>query len=213
MVKATTSPMETIKMLFIMELRVYIAMIMNMVTDAIRVAFMMVSRLLYIKNYGTIKNLSINVISKAVPRIADNMVNTYLQKLLDKKKPKTLGTVLNILKDIHEYYEGEKIGIGPKILLGDKKKAAGRIFVDMTGGTEGSKRVFARLSQIGIGTLVCMHLSEAHFKLAKKEHINIVIAGHIPSDSIGLNLILDEVMKKEMFNIIPCSGFIRHSRK
>ncbi len=145
--------------------------------------------------------------------VADNMVTTFLQRFLDKKKPKTVGAALNLLGNMYEYREGLKIGIGPKILIGEKKRPAGKIFVDMTGGTEGSKRIFGRLSQIGIGTLVCMHLSESHFKEAKKEYINIIIAGHIPSDNIGLNLLFDELLKKEDFSIIPCSGFTRHSRR
>ena len=143
---------------------------------------------------------------------ADNMVNNFLQGIMKKKNPKTVGGVIDLLFDIYEYREGSKCGIGPAILVGDRKKPSGKILVDMTGGTEGSKRVFGRLSQIGIGTLISMHLSEEHYKQAKKEHINVVIAGHMPSDSVGLNLMFDELIKKEALNIIPCSGFIRFSR-
>jgi len=143
---------------------------------------------------------------------ADNMVSTYLQGLIDKKRPRSIGNLADLLEGIYEYREGAKSGIGPKILIGDRKKSAGKILVDMTGGTEGSKRVFARLSQLGIGTIVMMHLSESHYKLAKKEHMNVVIAGHIPSDNIGLNLMLDVLTKKEDLCIIPCSGFVRYSR-
>ena len=57
-----------------------------------------------------------------------------------------------------------------------------------------------------------MHFSEQHFKSAQKEHINIVIAGHISSDNLGLNLLLDELSKKGDLNIIPCSGFVRIKR-
>ncbi|MBL7068459.1 MAG: NGG1p interacting factor NIF3 [Candidatus Omnitrophica bacterium] len=143
---------------------------------------------------------------------ADNMVTSFLQNLLDKKKPKTLGAIVDILEGIYEYKEGASAGAGPEMLIGDRKRPAGRIFVDMTGGTEGSKRAFSRLSQIGIGTIISMHLSEEHYKAAKKEHINIIIAGHIASDNVGLNLILDELVKIEGFNIIQCSGFRRFSR-
>ncbi|MDO8525740.1 MAG: NGG1p interacting factor NIF3 [Candidatus Omnitrophota bacterium] len=143
---------------------------------------------------------------------ADNHVFDYLQKLFDKAKPKKLSQVTALLKRIPEYADGLKKGAGPKILIGDPDKPAGRIFVDMTGGTEGSKRVYARLSQAGVGTIVAMHLSEEHFKHAKDEHINIVIAGHIASDTLGLNLLLDEIEKSGELNIIPCSGFVRIRR-
>lgn len=143
---------------------------------------------------------------------ADNCVATYLSKVMQRKKPKTVGRVLDILKEIPEYKDAISHNAGPKIVCGDKAAKAGKVFVDMTGGTEGSKEVFGRLSQAGINTLVCMHLSEQHFKRAKKEFLNVIIAGHISSDSLGLNLILDEIEKKAKIGIIPCSGFKRIKR-
>ena len=62
-----------------------------------------------------------------------------------------------------------------------------------------------------IGTLVGMHMSEKNRKEAEKHKINVVIAGHDSSDSVGMNLFLDELEKKGV-TIIPCSGFIRFSR-
>jgi putative NIF3 family GTP cyclohydrolase 1 type 2 len=143
---------------------------------------------------------------------ADNHVTDFLQKMFDKKRPEKLSQAVAMLKAIPEYADGLKKGAGPRILVGEPKNKAGKIFVDMTGGTEGSKRVFARLSQAGVGTIVCMHLSEDHFKQAKSEHINVIIAGHIASDTIGLNLVLDQLEKKERLNVIPCSGYIRSKR-
>nr|HPN89055.1 NGG1p interacting factor NIF3 [Candidatus Omnitrophota bacterium] len=69
--------------------------------------------------------------------------------------------------------------------------------------------IFARLSQAGIKTLVCMHLSEEHFKKVQTEYLNVIIAGHIASDNLGLNLLLDKIEKKNKLDIIACSGFRR----
>lgn len=143
---------------------------------------------------------------------ADNHVAAYLQGLFDKKKPKKLSGVLAILKSIPEYADALKKNAGPKILIGASDKPAGRIFVDMTGGTEGPKKIFSRLSQAGIGTIVAMHLSEEHFKSAKDEYLNVVIAGHIASDTLGLNLLFDSIEKSGPLDIIPASGFVRIKR-
>ena len=143
---------------------------------------------------------------------ADNHVTSYLQNLFNRKRPEKLSQAVNMLKGIPEYFDGLKKGAGPRILIGEPDKKAGKIFVDMTGGTEGSKKVFSRLSQAGVGTIVCMHLSEDHFRVAKDEHINVIIAGHIASDTLGLNLLLDSLEKEDDFKIIPCSGFIRIKR-
>ena len=143
---------------------------------------------------------------------ADNHVVHFLKKLFDKKKPNAVRDILKLLKGIPEYQDGIAKGVGPNLIAGREKNAAGKIFVDMTGGTEGSKRVFARLAQAGVCTIVAMHLSEEHFKIAKAEFMNVVIAGHIASDNLGLNLLLDELLTKGSLNIIPCSGFFRVNR-
>lgn len=143
---------------------------------------------------------------------ADNCVTTYLQNLMDKKRPETLGEIIDILLDIPEYKESARNGCPPKIIRGAQASKAGKVFVDMTGGTEGSKDMFSKLSQAGVSTLICMHLSEEHFKKAKEEHMNVIIAGHIASDNIGLNVMLDELEKKGKFKILSCSGFRRFRR-
>ncbi|MBI5194870.1 MAG: NGG1p interacting factor NIF3 [Nitrospirae bacterium] len=143
---------------------------------------------------------------------ADNMVVSYLQRLFDEKKPDTIDDVLKILKAVPEYDEGRKNNAGPRILLGSKERRAGRVFVDMTGGTEGSKDIFESLANSGVGTIVAMHLSEDHRKKAEKYHINVVIAGHISSDNLGLNLMFDGVQKLGAIELLPCSGFRRFSR-
>ena len=143
---------------------------------------------------------------------ADNHVATYLQKLMDKKKPRTLGEIIKILMDIPEYQEASKINAGPTIINSYPKNRAGKIFIDMTGGAEGSKEIFKNLSDAGIGTVVGMHFSEDHLKKAKNEKINMVIAGHISSDTLGLNLLLDKIEKKYKLKVECCSGFFRIKR-
>ena len=143
---------------------------------------------------------------------ADNFVARYLKVLIDKNKPKKVKDVFSLLYKIPEYREAAANKSGPKIILGKPNDKAGKVFVDMTGGTEGPKDIFARLSQAGVNTLVCMHLSEEHFLKAKPEHINVIIAGHIASDVIGLNLILDKIEAQEKLEIIGCSGFKRIRR-
>ena len=143
---------------------------------------------------------------------ADNMVATFLQSSFEEKKPYLLSDIIDFLRLLPEYREAAKNGSGPKILLGAESRKAGKIFVDMTGGTEGSKDIFQSLATTGVNTLVVMHLSEEHRKEAEKNHLNIVVAGHIASDNLGLNLLLDEVLKGSEIHILSCSGFQRVSR-
>ena len=143
---------------------------------------------------------------------ADNMVVTFLQKSFEEKAPYLLSDIIVMLRALPEYRGAAINGSGPKILLGSENRRAGRIFVDMTGGTEGSKDIFQSLAATGVNTLVVMHLSEEHRKEAEKNHLNVVVAGHIASDNLGLNLLLDEVIKDPGIRIFACSGFRRVTR-
>lgn len=143
---------------------------------------------------------------------ADNMVASHLQRIFDEKKPYLLSDVLDILKNIPEYKAAKNNSVGPKIVLGSKNRKAGKIFVDMTGGTEGAKDIFESLTTGGVSTIVAMHIGEEHRKEAEKNHLNVIVAGHISSDTLGLNLLIDEISKGDSLEILECSGFNRFSR-
>ncbi|MDD5097367.1 MAG: NGG1p interacting factor NIF3 [Candidatus Omnitrophica bacterium] len=145
---------------------------------------------------------------------ADNHVYKFLDTLFKQKKPQRVIDIVNILKTIPEYQIADKFNTGPRIILGNPQRAVGKILLEMTGGTEGSKDVFDKLYKAGVRTLVSMHLSEEHFKKVKDANLNVVIAGHISSDTLGLNLLLDNLDKaaKHPFQVVSCSGFTRIKR-
>lgn len=139
---------------------------------------------------------------------ADNLVTKFLKEIFEQRSPETVGDVIKILKELPEYQEAVKINAGPRVIVGSEKKRAGKIFVDMTGGTEGAREAYEKLADAGVGTVVCMHMTDEHRKQAEKHHINVVVAGHIASDSLGMNLFLDE-LQRQGIEIIVCSGLIR----
>lgn len=142
---------------------------------------------------------------------SDNMVTNYLQNLLDDKKPDTLNDLVKELKKIPEYKHAISLNAGPKIFVGSKDRRAGKIVVDMTGGTGGSEEAYEKLSSAGVSTVVVMHINEKNRKEAEKNHVNVVVAGHIASDSLGMNLFLDELEKRDV-KVLTCSGLYRYKR-
>ena len=119
---------------------------------------------------------------------------------------------MKLLKKIPEYQEAIRQKAGPRLFCGKESRYAGRIaLTEITGGTEGSKEIYQHIAQAGIGTIVGMHMKEDNREEAEKAHLNIVIAGHMSSDSIGMNLFLDELVKRGI-EVVPCSGLIRHPR-
>ncbi len=144
---------------------------------------------------------------------ADNAVTSHLQNLFGKKKPRYVSDVVDVLLDIPEYKSSSLDQNIPKVLVGSEKRSCGNIFVDMTGGTGGSKEMFQHLANTDVGTIVGMHIGEDHRKEAEKNYINVVIAGHMSSDSMGMNLVLDSLIKKDSkLKIYTCSGLKRFSR-
>jgi len=145
---------------------------------------------------------------------ADNLVTNFLKKLLarERKNIETVADLLNLLKKIPEYRQAIKDKAGPRLFAGKESNFVGKIaLTELTGGTEGSKDIYERMAQAGIDTVIGMHMSEEHKKKAEKSHLNVVIAGHMSSDSIGMNLFLDEVEKRGI-GVMPCSGLIRVRR-
>lgn len=143
---------------------------------------------------------------------ADNLGADFLVKKIKKDKPETVGEAVSMLKEIPEFKAAVAYNAGPKIFVGAPENSCGKIVVtEFTGGTSGSKEIYEKMAQAGIGTVIGMHMGEEHRKEAEKYHVNVVIAGHMASDSLGINLFLDEVEKTGM-EVIPVSGLIRIKR-
>jgi hypothetical protein len=143
---------------------------------------------------------------------ADNSVNAFVQAFLDAEKPETLEATAKALRTIPEYADGARKGYGPALISGASASRPGRIVVDMTGGTEGPTDALDRLSQAGVGTLVGMHYSEDHKKRAEELKLNLVIAGHISSDVLGMNLVLDKIEAAGEIAVHCASGMVRVKR-
>lgn len=144
----------------------------------------------------------------------DNIVANFLRKLIQKNKRKIefVKDIIKILKEVPEYKKAMELKAGPVLYVGSEDRFAGKIaLTEVTGGTAGSKEIYERLSQAGIGTIIGMHMKEEYKQEVEKHHINVIIAGHISSDSIGMNFFLDELEKKGV-EVIPCSGLIRVKR-
>ena len=122
---------------------------------------------------------------------ADIIGETYVQKFLDEKfagkSETTLQEVVEALEEISEYKNSAR---KPIIRVGKKKSYAGKIYVLMSGYTGPGPDILKEYFEAGVGTLVCMHIPEKDAKIIKEQNIgNVLVAGHMSSDSLGLNRI------------------------
>ena len=125
---------------------------------------------------------------------ADIISEKRVQEVLDEKfadKPDTkLQDVVEALEEICEYKNSAR---KPVIRVGSKDSYAGKIYVLMSGLTGPGAGILQEYFEAGVGTLIMMHIPEKDVKKLKENNTgNVIIAGHMSSDSIGLN----EVAKK-----------------
>ena len=163
----------------------------------------------HFREYDAARLLDVPLMTMHTP--ADNHVHQYLTQLFVEKNPECVGDIIDLLEEIDEYQYFASLGLGPKQIAGKKENRCGKIMLGMTGGTGGAKEIFEHASNHGVGTMVDMHLREEHLKEAEKHFLNVVIAGHMPSDALGMNLLLDQMEAKGV-EIVPFAGFYRRSR-
>ncbi len=125
--------------------------------------------------------------------ITENFVQAHLDRRVTNPRA-TLKDVIGALKEIPEYREAIA---GPVCRVGGESDYAGRIMVLMAGGTNGGEQVFKAYFDAGIGTIVCMHVPDDVRKAVQEQNIgNIIVAGHMASDSIGINIIIRELEQR-----------------
>jgi putative NIF3 family GTP cyclohydrolase 1 type 2 len=143
--------------------------------------------------------------------VADNLGSRFINERLTEADIVTVDDIMDLLLEIPEYIEARRLKAGPVIIAGNSKRRAGKVFVKFSGGTATSEKAYEQLARAGVGTIIGMHMPEKHRTAARENHINVIIAGHMASDSLGMNLLLDEIETKGV-EIIPCSGLIRVKR-
>lgn len=137
--------------------------------------------------------------------IGEKMVQTHLDdKFLDKPDTK-LSDIIEALGEISEYKNSVR---KPVIRVGSEDSYAGKVYVLMSGLTGPGADVLKAYFEAGVGTLVMMHIPEEDVKALKEQNIgNVVVAGHMSSDSLGMNKIA-ETWEEHGASVTMMSGVV-----
>lgn len=143
--------------------------------------------------------------------LADNAMVPILAKKLESVSSGTLGDALQALSEIFEYREASERGQGPFIALGESSSPLGRVALsEFIGGQESDPSMIRFLAESGIETILCPHFSKEYFAMAKEVGVNLIYCGHLASDSIGMNVLLDALLEKDpSIRVVPYGGLIR----
>jgi putative NIF3 family GTP cyclohydrolase 1 type 2 len=121
--------------------------------------------------------------------IGQKIVQDRIDKLCQGNSFVKVQDVIDSLLEIREYKEAVA---KPIVRVGSPESYAGRVCVLFAGCTNAGADVFQAYFDAGVGTLILMHIPDADAKVIQQQGKgNIILAGHMASDSIGFNKILE----------------------
>jgi len=137
--------------------------------------------------------------------ISEAMVQNFLDKKFANKPETTVKEVMDALEEMPEYKNSAR---KPVVRAGGKDSYAGKIYVLMSGLTGPGPKITKAYFEAGVGTLVLMHIPEKDAKEVEEQGIgNVIVAGHMSSDSFGMNKIA-ELWKEKGVETTMMSGVI-----
>ncbi len=161
----------------------------------------------YDQAWSAARLLNLPLVSIHTPTdiLAERAVQQHLDKALAGNQYAKLQDIIDALMELPEY---QKTLSGPVIRVGSKDDYAGKHFVLMAGGTNGGVDVLKAYYAAGVGTTVAMHMPEDVITAIKEQNIgNVVVAGHMASDSIGINQLL-RALEERGVEVLRMSGVI-----
>jgi hypothetical protein len=131
------------------------------------------------------------------------------EKMAPINRPESQATVADVMAALQEFPEQKLAATEPKVLLGGVEQRAGPVAVAMAGYTNGGVDVLRAYFEAGVGTVLMMHFPDADLREAREQKLagNLVITGHMASDSIGINAYLDELERLGL-EVIRAGGII-----
>ncbi len=164
------------------------------------------------RNYGRVlqaaKLLNLAFLNVHLPCdiISRRIISEQMTRFQD---PESRATVADVIAVLQEIPEQTVAATEPKVRLGAPDRLAGRVAVAMAGYTNGGVDVLRAYFEAGVGTVLMMHFPEADLKEAREQKLagNLVITGHMASDSIGINVYLDELERRGL-DVIRAGGIV-----
>jgi hypothetical protein len=117
----------------------------------------------------------------------------------------TLVDVISTLNSLGEFRNAET---AIKIRIGQPNNLAGSIVVSHGAGTNGGVDIARVYYKYGVDTLLYIHISPADLSILRSDiQGNLIITGHVASDSVGINPLIQELETRNIavtrIGIIP----------
>ena len=114
-----------------------------------------------------------------------------------KKKTDKSSTVGDVVSALNKLPEFKNAVTKIRIRVGKAENPAGKVAVSHGAGTNGGYEIAKAYFEHGIGTVIYIHVSTADLEKLKTENLgNLIVTGHIASDSVGINPFIKELRRK-----------------
>jgi len=143
----------------------------------------------------------------------DNLTGLFLTQLMARRKPRTVGEVVELLLELEEFAIAARGGIPPRIEAGSPDSPAGTVYVDVLGGICLNDRELGALLETGnVQTVIRLNYGRC-IELCRRAGVNLVLFPHNAQDNVGINLMLDQVLAAGPVEVFPTDGFYRVERE
>lgn len=124
------------------------------------------------------------------------------RKIMAEKIDKRIGgnsTVQDVISALEEITEFKNAATEITVRLGKAENVAGKVVVSHGAGTNGGYKVAETYFKYGVGTVVYIHINPRDLeRLKAEEGGNLIVSGHIASDSVGINPLIRELEKRNV---------------
>jgi hypothetical protein len=126
----------------------------------------------------------------------DEIGRKTMKDQIDKKTGRD-SIVQDVIHALNELPEFANAGTEIKIRVGKAESPCGKVVVSHAAGTNGGYEIAKTYFRHGVGTVVYIHVGLGDLeKLRAEGGGNLVVTGHIASDSVGINPFLRKLEDK-----------------
>ena len=128
----------------------------------------------------------------------DEVGRKRMQEQIDgrTRRDSTVQDVISALRGLPEF---KKAVTEIKVRLGKMENPAGKVVVSHGAGTNGGYEIAKTYFKHGVGTVVYIHISATDLARLKADgRGNLVVTGHIASDSVGINPFIRELEDRDV---------------
>jgi DNA-binding protein len=109
-------------------------------------------------------------------------------------------TVKDVISALMELPEFKTATTEIKIRLGKAENPAGKVVVSHGAGTNGGYEIAETYFKHGVGTVIYIHISASDLEKLKADGVgNLIVTGHVASDSVGINPFIHELEQRNIF--------------